>query len=432
MASDVAVGNALPWWKEPTKDQWLAYVAAWLGWTLDAFDFTIFLLIMVPISKEFGVPLVSVLAVFTVTLWLRLIGATASGWLADRVGRKTPLMISILGYSLCNFVAGFSPTFVFLFVCRAVLGIFMGAEWPAGAALAMESWPPRSRGFMSGMLQGSWALGFLLSSAIYGLLYNSWGWRGMLWVGIVPALAVVYVRKFVKEPEVWKQNRETQRARNTEFRVPLLQIFRLRMLPNTLTACLWMASGFVTYYTVFGLFATHLQKDLGFGPGDVALPIALANVATFISSCFFGAVSDRLGRRWAMIIPAVIGAFITPFYLGFFTTSYPILVTAFTIQGLFVGAIYGQNPSYLNERFPTEVRATAAGFCYHQGAIWGGLCGPILGAWALSAGGFAVPMLFTTFGALTIFVIALLMGPETKGKVLISDLELVDAAAGDD
>jgi MFS transporter, SHS family, lactate transporter len=430
MASDVAVGAALPWWKEPTKDQWLAWVAAWLGWTLDAFDFTIFLLIMVPISKEFGVPLVSVLAVFTVTLWLRLIGATASGWLADRIGRKTPLMISILGYSLCNFVAGFSPTFTFLFVCRAVLGIFMGAEWPAGAALAMESWPPRSRGFMSGMLQGSWALGFLLSSAIYGLLYESWGWRGMLWVGIVPALAVVYVRKFVKEPPVWRENRDKQRAQNTQFRVPLLQIFRMRMLPNTLTACLWMASGFVTYYTVFGLFATHLQKDLGFGPGTVALPIALANVATFIASCGWGFVADRLGRRWAMIIPAVIGMFVTPFYLGFFTTSYPILVTAFTIQGLFVGAIYGQNPSYLNERFPTEVRATAAGFCYHQGAIWGGLCGPILGAWAITAGGFAVPMLITTFGALIIFVLALLAGPETKGKVLISDLEL--AAAGDD
>jgi len=428
--ADITAGSVVPWYKEPTKDQWLAYVAAWLGWTLDAFDFTIFLLIMVPISKDFGVPLVSVLAVFTVTLWLRLIGATASGWLADRVGRKTPLMISILGYSLCNFVAGFSPTFMFLFVCRAVLGIFMGAEWPAGAALAMESWPARSRGFMSGMLQGSWALGFLLSSAIYGLLYNAWGWRGMLWVGIVPALAVLYVRKFVKEPEVWAENRAAQRAQNQEIRAPLVQIFRLRMLPNTLTACLWMASGFVTYYTVFGLFATHLQKDLGFGPGDVALPIALANVTTFISSCFFGAVADRLGRRWAMIIPAVIGVFITPFYLGFFTTSYPILVTAFTIQGLFVGAIYGQNPSYLNERFPTEVRATAAGFCYHQGAIWGGLCGPILGAWAASAGGFAIPMLLTTLGALTVFVIALLMGPETKGKVLISELEL--AVAGDD
>jgi SHS family lactate transporter-like MFS transporter len=427
MSTTVAPTDAVSWWQEPTKDQWYAYLAAWLGWTLDAFDFTIFLLIMVPISKEFGVPLVSVLAVFTVTLWLRLLGATASGWLADRVGRKTPLMISILGYSLCNFIAGFSPTFTFLFVCRAALGIFMGAEWPAGAALAMESWPARSRGFMSGMLQGSWALGFLLSSAIYGAFYNAWGWRGMLWVGILPALAVVYVRKFVKEPEVWKQNRETQRRQNAKFRAPLLEIFRLRMLPNTLTACLWMASGFVTYYTVFGLFATHLQKDLGFKPGDVALPIALANVATFFSSCFFGAVADKLGRRWAMIIPATIGIFVTPFYLGFLTTSYPILVTAFTVQGLFVGAIYGQNPSYLSERFPTSVRATAAGFCYHQGAIWGGLCGPLLGAWAARAGGFAVPMLITTFGALVVFILALLAGPETKGKQLTADLELSDS-----
>ena len=199
------------------------------------------------------------------------------------------------------------------------------------------------------------------------------------------------------------------------------------MLPNTLTACLWMASGFVTYYTVFGLFATHLQKDLGFKPGDVALPIALANVATFFSSCFFGAVADKLGRRWAMIIPATIGIFVTPFYLGFLTTSYPILVTAFTVQGLFVGAIYGQNPSYLSERFPTSVRATAAGFCYHQGAIWGGLCGPLLGAWAARAGGFAVPMLITTFGALVVFILALLAGPETKGKQLTADLELSDS-----
>src|SRR5271165_4354787 len=101
----------IPWWREPTRDQWIAWIAAWLGWTLDAFDFTVFLLIMVPISQEFGVPLTAVTAVFTLTLWMRLLGATGSGWLADRVGRKIPLMISILGYSLCNFIAGFSPTF---------------------------------------------------------------------------------------------------------------------------------------------------------------------------------------------------------------------------------------------------------------------------------------------------------------------------------
>ena len=153
--SAVETVRAVPWWKEPTKDQWYAYVAAWLGWTLDAFDFTVFLLIMVPIAEEFHVPLAAVAFVLTITLWMRLVGAVAAGWLADRVGRKTPLMISIAWYSLANFIAGFSPTFWFLLLFRALLGIGMGAEWPAGAALAMESWPQRSRGFMSGVLQGS-------------------------------------------------------------------------------------------------------------------------------------------------------------------------------------------------------------------------------------------------------------------------------------
>jgi MFS transporter, SHS family, lactate transporter len=115
----------IPWWKEPTKDQWYAWVASWLGWTLDAFDFTMFLLIMVPISQEFGVPLTEVAFLLSVTLWLRLVGAVGSGWLADRIGRKTPLMISILWYSICNFISGFSPAFWFLFLFRALLGIGM-------------------------------------------------------------------------------------------------------------------------------------------------------------------------------------------------------------------------------------------------------------------------------------------------------------------
>ena len=131
--------ETVPWWREPTRDQWIAWFAAWAGWTLDAFDFTIFLLIILPISKEFGVPVTAVTAVLALTLWMRLLGATASGWLADRVGRKIPLMLSIAWFSACNFIAGFSPTFGFLFFFRALLGIGMGAEWPAGASLALES-----------------------------------------------------------------------------------------------------------------------------------------------------------------------------------------------------------------------------------------------------------------------------------------------------
>ncbi len=412
---------AVPWWKEPTREQWKAYLAAWLGWTLDAFDFTIFLMIMVPIANEFHVPLVDVTAVFTVTLWLRLVGATASGWLADRVGRKTPLMISILWYSICNFIAGFSPTFWFLFLFRALLGIGMGAEWPAGAALAMETWPVRSRGFMSGVLQGSWGLGFLVSSAVYGLLYDAIGWRGLLWIGVLPALAVLWIRRNVKEPEVWVENRKKQREQQKEVRVPLAMIFRSSMLRNTITACLWMGSGFVVYYTTFGLFATHLQKDLGFSPALVALPVALSNITGFVASGMWGWVADVWGRRAAMIIPAVIGLFLIPFYL--LSSDYTITVLAFTIQGFFFGGMYGQNPSYLSERFPTEVRATAAGFCYHQGAIWGGLAAPVLTYFAAgSSMGFVIPMMVAQVGFALIFIVSLALGPETKGKVLVADL----------
>src|SRR5947199_5781862 len=249
MAAAAVSAQALPWYKEPTKDQWYAYIAAWLGWTLDAFDFTIFLLIMVPIAKEFDVPLTAVTIVFTLTLGMRLVGATGAGWLGDRIGRKTPLMISILWYSICNFIAGFSPTFLFLLIFRTLLGIGMGAEWPAGAALAMETWPIRTRGFMSGVLQGSWSIGFLLSSVIYGLFYDYIGWRGMLWIGVLPALSVVWIRYYVKEPPVWVEHRRQQRAQQREVRAPLIKIFQGGMIANTLLACWWMASNFVLYYS---------------------------------------------------------------------------------------------------------------------------------------------------------------------------------------
>ncbi|MBV8704999.1 MAG: MFS transporter [Acetobacteraceae bacterium] len=415
--------GAVPWWREPTRDQWIAWFAAWAGWTLDAFDFTVFLLIMVPISKEFGVPLTAVAAVFTLTLWMRLVGATASGWLADRVGRKLPLMISIAWYSIANFIAGFSPTFGFLFLFRALLGIGMGAEWPAGASLAMESWPPRSRGLMSGLLQGSWGLGFLLSSAVYGLFYDSIGWRGMLWIGILPALTLIPIRYFVKEPPVWLENRRQQRLQRKEFRAPLLDIFRLRVLGNTLTACLWMASSFVVYYSITSLFATHLQRDLGLSPGLVATPIALHNLIAFLAMGLWGVAADRIGRRWAMIVPACLGILVAPIYL--FSGSYAMIVAGFALQGACGGAIYSQNPSYLTERFPTEVRATAAGFCYHQGAIWAGFVAPVIAYFAVERHlGFAVPMAAGTIGASVLFVIALLLGPETKGKVLQAEIAL--------
>jgi SHS family lactate transporter-like MFS transporter len=418
----VALAKAIPWWREPTREQWHAWVAAWLGWTLDAFDFMIFLVIMLPISQEFHVPLAAVTAVFAVTLWMRLVGATAAGWLADRIGRKTPLMISIAWFSLCNLIAGFSPTFWFLFVFRALLGIGMGAEWPVGAALAMETWPQRSRGLMAGVLQSSWGLGALLSSAAYGLLYTSIGWRGLLMLGALPALLIIYIRFYVEEPAVWLENRRRQRVQQREVRVPLLQIFKRPMLGNTLTACWWMASGFVVGNSIGGLFPTYLQRDLHLSPGLVALPVMLQSVLFLISGFFWGWMADRIGRRWAMILPAICGVPLVPLYL--FTSDYTMIVVFFALQGMFAdGGLYTQNPSYLAERFPTEVRATAGGFCYHQGAIFGGFVAPVITIFAVDWNlGFAIPMAIGTLGGLVSFILALLLSPETKGTELVPDL----------
>jgi MFS transporter, SHS family, lactate transporter len=412
----------IPWWKEPTKEQWLSWWAAWLGWTLDAFDFTMFLLIIVPISKEFNVPLTSVAFVLSVTLWLRLVGAVASGWLADRVGRKIPLMISILWYSFANFAAGFSPTFTYLFLFRALLGLGMGGEWPAGAALAMETWPVRSRGFMGGVLQGSWGLGFMLSSAIYGLFYSYIGWRGMLWVGVLPALSVFFVRRYVKEPAIWLENRRRQRVEKREVRAPLLSIFKLRVLGNTVSACIWMAGGFVAYYSVNALFATHLQKDLHLSPGLVATPIFFANLGLFVSTCLWGLWSDKWGRRWAIIFPALLALPLAPLYL--LSANFLWIAVGFVAQGFCAGGgMQGQMVPYLNERFPTEIRATASAFCYHQAAIFGGFVPLVLSFMADHFGtGLSTPMIIGTWIGSLAWAAAALFGPETKGKVLVPDL----------
>ena len=379
---------------------------------------------MLPISQTFNVPLVDVTAVLAITLWMRLVGAIVSGSLADRMGRKKPLMISIAWYSVANLLAGLAPSFALLFLFRALMGIGMGAEWPVGAALAMEQWPIRSRGFMSGVLQGSWGIGALLSSLAYGLLYNWIGWRGLLIIGVLPALAILYVRRYVKEPEVWLENRRRQRAEKREVKVPLFSIFKLAILGNTATACWWMASNFVVAYSMTGMFATYLQKDLQLSPALVALPVMLLSVGQFGSGVAWGWVADRIGRRWAIMLPALIGLPLVPLYL--FTHSYAMIVVFFGLQGWFAGGgIWSQAPSYLAERFPTEVRATASGFCFHQGAIWGGFASPVVTYFALNWHlGFGIPMAVGTIGGLVSLLLALSISPETRGKELVAEVVL--------
>src|SRR3981081_2209181 len=186
---------------------------------------------------------------------------------------------------------------------------------------------------MPAVLQNSWAIGYLISALLYATIYDYIGWRGMLWMGVLPALVVVWIRFYVKEPEIWVENQRQQKAQSVVIKAPLLAIFQRKLIWNTLTACAWMASGFVTYYATFGLFATLLQKDLHMSAAAVGWPLVFANLATFVSAFLWGYLADKIGRRWAMIIPAGIGFFVAPPYL--MKTNHTMISIPFSLQGAF-------------------------------------------------------------------------------------------------
>ena len=214
-----------------------------------------------------------------------------------------------------------------------------------------------------------------------------------------------------------------QTEKKAEVKLPLFTIFRREYLFNTITAILWMASAFCVYYSIWALFSTYLQKEHAWTPLMVAMPIFWANIVGVFGSGIWGAVADKWGRRWAIIIPAIIAMFVTPIYLW---TKDPFwIIGGFILQGAFGGSIYGQNPSYLSERYPTEVRGAATGFVYHQGAILGGLVAPALTYLAADQKmGFATPMMYSTIFFLALVIIFVWLGPETRGKKLTAEIEI--------
>src|SRR5215813_11766201 len=199
----------LEWRREVTPAQWRAFFAAYLGWLLDGFDFTIITFLLTDIQRSFTVNAALAGALGTVTLMFRLVGGIASGTAADRWGRKFPLMFSILWYSLFAFLGGFSTSYRMLFAFRALFGIGMGGVWAAGMPLTLEHWPPHLRGTASGLLQSGYSMGFLLSSLVFQFVYpavnagTDMGWRVMLWIGILPAFLVFFIMRGVQESPVW-------------------------------------------------------------------------------------------------------------------------------------------------------------------------------------------------------------------------------------
>src|SRR5438552_8319412 len=192
---------------QPKSSSHHAVLAGFLGWTLDAFDFFVVVFLIDTLAQHFGVPKKDIVRTLTATLAMRPLGAVLFGLLADRYGRRVPLMANVLYFSVIELLCGFSPNYTFFLVMRALFGIGMGGEWGVGASLAMESAPPEWRGILSGILQSGYSIGYLLAAVAARFLLPSWGWRAMFWAGAVPALLALYIRTKVPESEAWRQNR---------------------------------------------------------------------------------------------------------------------------------------------------------------------------------------------------------------------------------
>ena len=410
----------LAWRREITRDQWRAFFAAYLGWLLDGFDFTIITFLLVDISRAFTVSQALAGALGTVTLMFRLVGGIGAGTAADRWGRKGPLIFSILWYSVFSFLGGFSTSYRVLFACRALFGIGMGGVWAAGMPLAIEHWPQKLRGTVSGMLQSGYNTGFMLSAFVYHFVYPlvstraDLGWRVMLWLGVLPAMLVLWIMSRVKESPVWldRQRHSSATAAQT---LPLARLFHRDLIGTTLHTSLVMAAYLCFYQSISFWYPTLIA-----GRGRATLPYLLAlNFGAVVGNLIWGRLSEtRAGRRGAATISSGVGVLLVPLFL-FTSSTTPLLIGAL-LMGVFGVGNFGVIPSYLNERFPTAARAAGAGFSYHLGAAASSLMPFIVGA--MQDDGVALSSAMAGCIAITgaLILVLIWMGPETRGASLES------------
>jgi SHS family lactate transporter-like MFS transporter len=340
-----------------------AFVASFLGWTLDAYDFFLLVVVVPHVADTFGTSVAAVAATVTLTLATRPLGALIFGWLGDRYGRRTPLMVDIGLYSVFELATAFAPNLAALLVLRALFGIAMGGEWGLGAALAMESIPTETRGFYSGILQEGYAVGYLLAAITLALFYHLIGWRGMFAIGVLPALLILYIRSGVEESPAWKAGS----AHRLTFGVAeLFRLFREHWLLFIYSIVLMAAFNFMSHGTQ-DPYATFLTRQEKFTPAFVGTITAITMVGAICGGLFFGAISQRIGRRIAMVAAAIAGALLIPVWV-FSHGGIALAAAGFAMQFMVQGA-WGIIPAHLNELAPALVRGTFPGFTYQIGNL---------------------------------------------------------------
>jgi MFS transporter, SHS family, lactate transporter len=412
-----------PWYRQVNRHQWRAFWAVFLGWVVDSFDFNILTFIVLDIQKSFTVDNALAGALGTVTLFMRLAGGTLAGTAADKWGRKGPLMVSVLWFSLFAALSGFSTSYAMLFALRALFGLGMGGEWAAGMPLVLEHWPTKLRGLASGLLLGGWYWGYLLAAAAFQFVYPLFAtdnpdlaWRAMFWLCVVPALFTLWIRRNVAESPVWlARQRQLAAARAAgappEPALSLPRIFQPDLIGTTLRTTLVMGAFMCIYYSLNFWYPTFLREA-----GRPVLPyLAAFNIGAILGTFTFGRLSEgRLGRRGAATITVVLGIASLPLYLH--SDSAPLLGIGAAMMGFFGMGIWGIAPAYSNEAYPTEVRGVGPGFCYHAGAAIGAMMPMVLGF--LRDQGFVMVNAMSAAMVLAgIAAMVIWMGPETRGRV---------------
>lgn len=350
--------------REERVNQRNAVLAGFLGWTLDAFDFFILTLIIDDVAKAFGRSRPDIAFALTATLAMRPLGAIIFGIMADRLGRRIPLMLNVIFYALLSVLSGLAPSYQVFLVLRMLFGVCMGGEWGVGASLALESASPRLRGLLSGLLQEGYAIGNLLSALAFRLLYptfNTWyagnGWRMMFFLGGLPALLSLFIRSRVKESAAWHEHRTDWAS----YRRSLPQFWkRFLYLVLLMTMMNFMSHGTQDMYPT-------LLGSLGYSRTRIADVTMLSGIGAVLGGLAFGFYSDKAGRRRAMIIAIVCALIVVPFWIAGHSPV-RILIGVFLMQ-FFVQGAWGVIPAHINELSPNHLRGFFPGFAYQLGVL---------------------------------------------------------------
>jgi SHS family lactate transporter-like MFS transporter len=395
-----------------TGPQLRAFFASLAGWSLDAFDFFIFVFCLKSISVEFHTDVKAVAEGIFLTLACRPLGALAFGWLAEKYGRRPILMLNVFSYAAVQLATAFAPNLATLLALRAVFGFAMGGEWGVGAALALETLPAKGRGFFSGLLQEGYVIGYLLASIAFAYAFVHVGWRGMFIIGASPALLVLYIRFGVEESPAWVAGAAPQRASAAQIWLAVKSYFPTMTYLVLLMACFNAFS-----HGSQDLYPTFLQTQHGFSAKTTGNIAIVMNLGALAGGICFGTLSERLGRKRAIMLASVLALPMIPLW-AYSHTAPMFALGGFLMQFMVQGA-WGVVPAHLNELSPPSVRAILPGFVYQFGNLAMSKMGPFQAGVAEAHGGDYASILSWTMAVVAlalIFVTA--FGPEARAVEL--------------